>query len=99
MTIQVHRSGSGCSISFTGPIVDPAMRELALLDAPLCVAALGNLGVAMRGHAAVSNQLWFRSTCSKKVLASSALADPAMPAMTESATRADRMVFMAISSD
>src|SRR5262245_2388622 len=33
MTIQVHRSASGCFVSFTVRIVDPAMRELAVLDA------------------------------------------------------------------
>ena len=40
---------------------------------------------------------WLRSTCSKKVLASKALAGAETLVMTERAIRADTMVFMAIS--
>jgi hypothetical protein len=48
MTIQVHRSASGCFVSFTVRIVDPAMRELALLDAPSA-----SMGVSLLFHSLV----------------------------------------------
>jgi hypothetical protein len=48
MTIQVHRSASGCFVSISVRIVDPAMRELALLD-----ASSASVGVSLLFHSLV----------------------------------------------